>query len=299
MADYSLECYDSAWNGVLALVVVVILGFSLGMPILFARILWKRRSELQNPDNKKLLGVLYMSYKPDLYWFESVTMTFKLALWGTLVFFEHGSQFQLATSAAICFVQLGVHARFEPYETGFKNAMQYVSYTLVAFTAFSGLLLNYIAVSAKLALATLQQDEYDRLRAREARFKTIAAVFIWFGAAVILVQIIYYIFKFCRKHGANVRRVGSRAQSAIARLTSRAPSSQASAPSGSTSGQKGDDMELSMVEPARSNDSADCEAKDTVPASQDGARNMLQPSASPWRMDHEKKWQPNPVTGHE
>ena len=34
------SCYDSAWNGMLALVLVVILRFSLGMPIFFARLLW-------------------------------------------------------------------------------------------------------------------------------------------------------------------------------------------------------------------------------------------------------------------
>eukprot|EP00947_MAST-08B_sp_MAST-8B-sp1_P006231 g6231.t1 len=153
MADYSLECYDSVWNGMLVLDLFVILGFSLGMPILFARLLWKRRTELQTAETKKLLGVLYMSYKPDLYWFESVTMTFKLALWATLVFFEHGSQFQLAMSAAICFLQLGVHARYEPFETSFKNGMQYVSFTLVAFAAFSGLLLNYIKLATELAIA--------------------------------------------------------------------------------------------------------------------------------------------------
>eukprot|EP00947_MAST-08B_sp_MAST-8B-sp1_P000323 g323.t1 len=212
MADYSLECYDSAWNGMLALVLVVILGFSLGMPIFFARLLWVRRADLQNPETKKLLGVLYMSYKPDVYWFESVTMTFKLALWATLVFFEHGSQIQLAMSAAICFLQLGVHARYEPFETRFKNTMQYVSYTLVAFTAFSGLVLNYIGLATELATARLKFDEYERLRAREDVFKTCSAVGIWVGTGVIILQMVYYAFKFCRKNGAQVRRFGGSAQ---------------------------------------------------------------------------------------
>ena len=275
MADYSLECYDSAWNGIAALVLVVILGFSLGMPILFARILWVRRAELQNPETKKLLGVLYMSYKPDLYWFESVTMTFKLALWATLVFFEHGSQFQLAMSAAICFVQLGVHARYEPYETGFKNLMQYVSYTLVAFTAFAGLLLNFITVSAKLALATLQQDEYKRLRAQESTFKTGAAVFIWLGTSAIIVQMIFYAVKFCRKHGAKVRRFGSHVQSAIARLAPRM-SSRASPQE-----ESGDAIELSMDVPTTTIAGRQGSTEAATPVSQEDA---------PVR-----KWHPNPV----
>eukprot|EP00947_MAST-08B_sp_MAST-8B-sp1_P002389 g2389.t1 len=175
MADYSLECYDTAWYGMLAPVLLTIFGFALGMPLLFARLLWKRRAELQNPETKKLLGVLYLSYKPDLYWFESVTMIFKLALWATLVFFEHGSQFQLAMSAMLCFFQLGVHAHFKPYDAQFKNMLQYVSYILVTFASFSGLLLNYVAQGLELARVTLKDAELTRLTAQEQVFKTITA----------------------------------------------------------------------------------------------------------------------------
>ena len=94
----------------------------------------------------------------------------------------------------------------------------------VAFTAFSGLLLNYVTVSAKLALATLQQDEYERLRAQEAVFKTGTAVIIWTGTIVIIVQMVYYAFKFCRKHGAQVRRFGGSAPNLVSRLASRVSS---------------------------------------------------------------------------
>eukprot|EP00947_MAST-08B_sp_MAST-8B-sp1_P003253 g3253.t1 len=200
MADYSLECYDSTWYAMLAPVVLTIVGFALGMPVLFARLLWKRRAELQTEETKKLLGVLYMSYKPDLYWFESVTMIFKLALWATLVFFEHGSQFQLAMSAVICVLQLGVHAHFQPYDDGFKNFMQYVSYGLVAFTAFSGLMLNYIKVSVGNARLAFKEAELDLLLGRERLFKVIAEVLIWLGAIIIAFQVGYAIIRFGRKH---------------------------------------------------------------------------------------------------
>ena len=179
------------------------------MPLLFARLLWVRRAELQKPETKKLLGVLYLSYKPDLYWFESVTMIFKLALWATLVFFEHGSQFQLAMSAVICVIQLGYHARFEPFEQRGKNVLQYLSYILVAFTSFSGLLLNYIKVSLAFAQVTFQTDEVSRLEARERDFKTCTAFIIWGGAALILLQVLYSAVRFTRKHGAAIRRLGS------------------------------------------------------------------------------------------
>ena len=174
--------------------------------------------------------------------------------------------------------------------------MQYVSFTLVAFTAFSGLLLNYITVSAKLALATLQQDEYERLRAREGFFKIIAAVVIWLGTTAIIVQMIYYTMKFCRNHGAKVRRIASHAQSAVTRLTSRS-SSQASRSQPSSQRNSGD-MELSMVtSTAGRHSSASCEPETTAPEIPQGT--TLQTNASPRKMaDSDRNWQPNPVTGH-
>eukprot|EP00947_MAST-08B_sp_MAST-8B-sp1_P004654 g4654.t1 len=206
MADYSLECYDSTWYAMLAPVVLTIVGFALGMPVLFARLLWKRRAELQNEETKKLLGVLYMSYKPDLYWFESVTMTFKLALWATLVFFEHGSQFQLAMSAVICVIQLGVHARFEPYEDRFKNFMQYVSYGLVAFTSFSGLMLNYLKLAVEIARLKFKEAELGQNLWREQIFKVIAEGMIWLGAIIICFQVGYALIRFGKKHSAKIHR---------------------------------------------------------------------------------------------
>eukprot|EP00947_MAST-08B_sp_MAST-8B-sp1_P000632 g632.t1 len=190
MADYSLECYDTVWYGMLGPVILTILGFALGMPLLFARLLWVRRAELQNAETKKLLGVLYMSYKPRLYWFESVTMIFKLALWATLVFFEHGSQFQLAMSAVICVIQLGIHVHYKPYEQQFKNALQLVSFILIALTSFSGLVLNYIEVSLELARVTFREDEAKNLEQREQDFKMCTAFVIWGGTVVIVLQVV-------------------------------------------------------------------------------------------------------------
>eukprot|EP00947_MAST-08B_sp_MAST-8B-sp1_P004197 g4197.t1 len=244
MADYSLECYDAAWYGMLAPVLLTILGFALGMPLLFARLLWVRRTELQKPETKKLLGVLYMSHKPKLYWFESVTMLFKLALWATLVFFEHGSQFQLIMSAVICSIQLGFHAHFEPFEHGFKNVLQYLSFILVSFAAFSGLALNYVKVSLELAEERLRDAEAAKLRAKERDFKTCTAFVIWGGATLILLQLLLSAFRFARKHGAVIWR-------RIARFSLRRPELSAAAAAGPAVG--GNDIEGDEVPSIRGN----------------------------------------------
>ena len=113
--DYSLECYDTNWGLVCALAVPVIVFFSLGMPFSFAYMLYKRRHRLDEPSVKKLLGVLYSSYRPECFYFESVQMIFKLSLWACLVFFEQGSQFQIAAGGLICVIQLVVNVKLTPF----------------------------------------------------------------------------------------------------------------------------------------------------------------------------------------
>ena len=65
-ADYSLRCYDSAYNGMMVLAVVVVVFFSLGIPLFFAVVLWQKRGHLEDEGTKKLLGILYSSYKIDM-----------------------------------------------------------------------------------------------------------------------------------------------------------------------------------------------------------------------------------------
>eukprot|EP00947_MAST-08B_sp_MAST-8B-sp1_P006177 g6177.t1 len=62
-ADYSLKCYDATYSGMAVLAIAVVVLFSIGIPIFFAVVLWKKRKQLQDDETKRLLGVLYLSYK--------------------------------------------------------------------------------------------------------------------------------------------------------------------------------------------------------------------------------------------
>ena len=46
VSDYSIACLDDAWTGMAVFAVAIMVFFSFGMPILFARILWKRNHKL-------------------------------------------------------------------------------------------------------------------------------------------------------------------------------------------------------------------------------------------------------------
>ena len=132
MADYSIECHDDTWYFFLPVVVVVLVFFSLGTPLVIVRVLHARHNDgtLYNEDGTvtpQPLDILYGIYQPRAYWYESVQMFFKLALWSALVFFEHGSEMQLATALVVNVLQLCVHIEFKPMggeEAWLLNVMQ-------------------------------------------------------------------------------------------------------------------------------------------------------------------------------
>ena len=210
MTDYSLVCGDETWHWMLIPVLFVIIFFALGMPLLFAFVLWRRRHKLRDETTKQLLGMLYLSYKPHLYFFESIIMFFKLALWATLVFFEHGSQFQLATSAVLCVLQLGVHARYEPYEDYAKNVLQYLGLFLIAFTSFSGLVLNYLKTSRELALERGDKQKLGEMESSIAGFSFGAEFTLWVSVGIMVIKVVIATVNFVRKHKAKIQSGASR-----------------------------------------------------------------------------------------
>ena len=117
MADYSIKCYDRSWYLFLPVIIIVITFFSLGTPLAIAYLLYARRDKLYDDTGKAIpqpLGILYAIYHPKAYWYESVQMIFKLALWSALVFFEVKSEMQIATALVVNVLQLCVHIEIKP-----------------------------------------------------------------------------------------------------------------------------------------------------------------------------------------
>ena len=161
MVDYSLQCYDGSWYGMLVLIVLVLLFLALGSPVLMAWLLYKKRHKIKaeaeetaanaaaktaralmpgaddnrddadedgggetkntNGDDEKKktppadpLSILYLPYKPEVYYYEPIKMLFKIALWCALVLFSEGSEMQLGLALIINTFQLVVHIYLLP-----------------------------------------------------------------------------------------------------------------------------------------------------------------------------------------
>merc|ERR1719498_1905790 len=95
--------------------VLVVLSF--GTPIAIVHLLRVRKDRLNEPKIKELFGALYSVYRPGAYYFEAVNLLFKLALWATLVFFDHGSEMQLACALVVNILQLCIHVYVLPFGT--------------------------------------------------------------------------------------------------------------------------------------------------------------------------------------
>ena len=85
MADYSIKCTDGLWWALLPFNLVLLLGFVLGTPLAIFLVLYPRRHTLYDPETRKPkphpLDVLYRPYRPGAWYFEAVSMSYKIALW--------------------------------------------------------------------------------------------------------------------------------------------------------------------------------------------------------------------------
>jgi len=188
MADYSLHCYTTKWYQMLGLDVLVVVFFSFGAPAFVAGMLYRRRKDLKNENTVKLFGVLYYLYRDECYFYEAINMLFKVFLWSTLVFFEHGSEMQLACALVINVIQLCAHIYFRPFggqNAQLLNVMQFGTLFLTTFINFGGLAMNYL----KLAQTHYpeQSDAYDmqlNVLKRMLEIMTCGIIFCFCGVGI-------------------------------------------------------------------------------------------------------------------
>ncbi|GMH53428.1 hypothetical protein TrRE_jg10032 [Triparma retinervis] len=169
-SDYSLDCSESNENRRLNLVYagIMLVVYPIGIPLVYAIVLFKNRSKLNPKRNNNLVldrrGVgyedyeakviaqreedqgiqhtifLWGSYRPCAWWYEIFECLRRLALTGALVFIRQGSITQMAIGVLICICSGFVFALVWPYATFRDNALGMMSHCQLTGTLFSALL---------------------------------------------------------------------------------------------------------------------------------------------------------------
>ena len=115
-------------------------------------------------------------------------MGFKVVLWGTLVFFQYGSQLQIGTALLLCVGRLALHAQFEPYRITTDNAFDYVTLIITALFGLGGIMLQ--SMETYKTLAIYRGDE----RGKKASKESIYVVDLVLNIMVVAVFIVFAVF---------------------------------------------------------------------------------------------------------
>jgi hypothetical protein len=67
-ADFSIVCFDDAWNRILPYAVLMICIYPIGIPLFFVTTLYSYRERLMEPGVRVQLGFLYEAYHVEMWW---------------------------------------------------------------------------------------------------------------------------------------------------------------------------------------------------------------------------------------
>ena len=208
--DFNLVC-DASFDRVFSMVVAAIffLIFSLGTPLFFAyklRQLIKERTDIYKCEHTlKVYGILYLTYKPECYYFESVVIFYKLMLWMLMVVLGGDSVNRVLACLFITVGMLNIHVWHWAWKDTGENIFHLVG--LILTCLFAGYGLGFQTQALHIRDAAFRQDL--RLKAQEeetmASMQVFFSVIVWTCVTFLAAKGAYSITRFCRRHKVPVK----------------------------------------------------------------------------------------------
>jgi hypothetical protein len=148
--DFSIDCSLPAHKSATYLAVSMVLVFSIGLPLLYLKLLYPHRFGFAAQSGRSAAGLedvralrfFYIDYKPEYYFWEVLECLRKLLLTGVAIQVAPGSLIQLVVSIFVIMLYLAAVAFFQPYRTKRDNTLALAIYSVLALTLFCGLLLK-------------------------------------------------------------------------------------------------------------------------------------------------------------
>eukprot|EP01103_Thecamoeba_quadrilineata_P014955 TRINITY_DN4588_c0_g1_i1.p1 TRINITY_DN4588_c0_g1~~TRINITY_DN4588_c0_g1_i1.p1 ORF type:complete len:1118 (+),score=181.32 TRINITY_DN4588_c0_g1_i1:59-3412(+) len=122
---------------------LLLVGYVLGVPLLFAVLLWLFQEdcvERNNPNVELLVGFLYWDYRPERYYWELVLLARKLLFAMTISLTSYDSYLLPVFVFMILVTSLLLHRQFQPFLNPADNAFEVVSSLLLIFNFYSALI---------------------------------------------------------------------------------------------------------------------------------------------------------------
>eukprot|EP00942_MAST-04A_sp_MAST-4A-sp1_P003515 g3515.t1 len=171
VADFSVVCYEGEHVFATFVAILCIIVYVIGIPLVSAILLYRRRKDLDNPKIQKTFGSLYNSYKPGKYfslvgenflfyfsltnnsfslidnpieywYFECLEMIKKMVLAGGLVIIRPGTSSQILLGLLVALAFCLIVVDFDPYADGTDNYLQQCCTIQIVLNLLIGLVLK-------------------------------------------------------------------------------------------------------------------------------------------------------------
>jgi len=156
-----IDSGDHAPYLVLAALMIVV--FTLGVPLFYLLLLWPHRKTLTSivarkaDPNIRHLAFIYDDYSPNLWYFEIIVCAFKAYLTGLSLWVEKGSILQIVTSIIVIVLYSYLLMHYTPYQGRSNQGLAVSGVASLAFAFLMGLLLK---VNPELQASTMLQRGY-------------------------------------------------------------------------------------------------------------------------------------------
>ena len=147
-SDYRIEYNSSKHKAFQIYAVFMLVAYPLGIPIIFALLLFRERKALVNislrNDDRDLLqqstSNLWKPYKPSAFYYEVVECGRRVMLTGVVVFIYPNTAAQIAITLAIAFTFAFTSERLDPYDSHWDGWVSRIGHVMVVLTMYVALL---------------------------------------------------------------------------------------------------------------------------------------------------------------
>ena len=148
-ADYRIECDSATHKKLQAYAAIMIIMYTLGIPVFYATLLLRNRDILKTdePSRNNCSRVLPTSslwrpYKPRVFYFEAIECIRRALLVSVVVFFNPNSASQIAVTLILAFTFVVISESLDPYASRWNTWLSRTGHVVVFFTVYVALLLK-------------------------------------------------------------------------------------------------------------------------------------------------------------